>query len=274
MRRLILAAGVVGGVAAIFAARPTVGRPMLGREHSAPTVTAPEIETEAVTGLKRMGSYLRELKSFQVDANISREEVLTDGQKLQFDSRVSALVQRPNRLRLSLRSDRKERTYFFDGKTLTIWAPRLKYYATVSAPPTIVALADTLEEKFDLELPLVDLFRWGMDGANDSLTAARDIGPAVVGGVTCEQYAFRQDGLDWQVWIQLGDNPLPRKVVITTLTDEARPQHTVEYTWNLAPSFDSSTFVFDKPIDSHRIAIVGDDVPLPTANGKSKSKQK
>jgi hypothetical protein len=42
---------------------------------------------------------------------------------------------------------------------------------------------------------------------------------------TCEHYAFRQEGLDWQIWIQ-GDYPLPRKFVIRTLTDDARPQHT------------------------------------------------
>ena len=47
-----------------------------------------------------------------------------------------------------------------------------------------------------------------------------DVGPSVVGGVTCEQYAFRQADIDWQIWIQLGDYPLPRRLVATTTTDE------------------------------------------------------
>ena len=54
---------------------------------------------------------------------------------------------------------------------------------------------------------------------------AVDIGPSAVDGMTCEQYAFRQEGVDWQIWIQLGDFPLPRKLVIRTLTDDAKPQH-------------------------------------------------
>ena len=43
-----------------------------------------------------------------------------------------------------------------------------------------------------------------------------DVGPTEVGSITCEQYAFRQPGLDRQIWIQLGDFPLPKKLVITT----------------------------------------------------------
>jgi len=76
-----------------------------------------------------------------------------------------------------------------------------------------------------------------------------------VGGTTCEQHAFRQRGLDWQIWIQRGDYPLPRKVVLTTTTDEARPEYTAVYTWNLAPSYDASAFTFFPPSGAHRITI-------------------
>ena len=75
-------------------------------------------------------------------------------------------------------------------------------------------------------------------------------------GVTCEQYAFRQPGTDWQVWIQDGDFPLPLKVVITTTTDEARPQHETVYTWNLAPSYTDLAFAFTPPSDAKKISFL------------------
>lgn len=87
------------------------------------------------------------------------------------------------------------------------------------------------------------------------ITEGTDIGPATVEGVTCEHYAFRQPGLDWQIWIQLGDHPLPRKLVLTTLADEARPQHTEVLNWNLAPSYDEATFTFDPPDDARKIVF-------------------
>lgn len=218
----------------------------------APATVAPE----ATRALNQMGEYLRTLKSFQVKAVISRESVMLDGQKVQFDGTADLLVQRPNRLRLEMKSDRSERHFFFDGKTFTLFAPRTSYYATVAAPPTIGQLADTLETRFDIELPLVDLFRWGTpEGVDGNLTAANYIGPSQIEGVTCEQYAFRQNGVDWQVWVQSGEFKLPRKVVITTTTDEARPQYSAVYTWNLAPSFDDAAFAFVPDKDDHRIVL-------------------
>jgi hypothetical protein len=132
----------------------------------------------------------------------------------------------------------------------------MKYYASVAAPPTIGQLADSLETKYDIELPLVDLFRWGTPAMSTSdITSAQDIGPSEVDGVTCEQYAFRQEGMDWQLWVQRGEYPLPRRVVLTTTTDDAKPQYTVSYTWNLAPSFNDEAFVYKPPKDAYKIVL-------------------
>jgi hypothetical protein len=214
------------------------------------------IEPEAIAALDRMGTFLRSLRAFQVQAGISIDDVLDDGQTIQLDSVANLVAQRPDRLRLELTSDRQQRLFFYDGKTFALWAPRTSYYATVPAPPSILELADQLEAKYAIELPLVDLFRWGGPRSDSAaITVAKDIGPSEVGGTTCEQYAFRQQGLDWQIWIQRGDYPLPRKVVLTTTTDEARPQYSAVYTWNLAPSFDAGAFTFAPPRDAHRIPI-------------------
>ena len=140
------------------------------------------------------------------------------------------------------------------GKTISMFSPRTKYYASEPAPPTIVELANKLEDDHDLELPLVDLFRWGTgDSRLPEINAAKDLGASECGGVTCQHYAFRQDGMDWEVWIQNGDHPLPRRIVLNTLTDDERPQYTATYTWNLAPSFNDDAFVFEAPADAKRI---------------------
>jgi hypothetical protein len=130
------------------------------------------------------------------------------------------------------------------------------YYATVDAPPTIVELNEIARDKYGIEIPLIDLFLWGGPHATtNEITEATDVGPGDIEGVTCEHYAYRQPGLDWQVWIQLGDHPLPRKLVLSTLTDDARPQHTSVLTWNLAPSYNDAAFVFDPPEDARKIVF-------------------
>jgi hypothetical protein len=220
-------------------------------------------DSSAIAALERMGAYLRGLTTFQIRGETSRDEVLDDGQSVEFAAVVDMIVQRPNRIRAEVTSDRKQRLYFGDGKTFSVWAKRMNYYATIPAPPTLRELADTLADKYDLELPLVDLFYWGERKSLDDIRGASDIGASQVDGVTCEHYAFRQEGADWQVWIQQGDYPLPRRLVITTTTDAARPQYAATLTWNLAPSYDDTAFTFVPPKDAKRITLVEMPAPAP-----------
>jgi hypothetical protein len=216
----------------------------------------PNIDPDAMKALDQMGTYLRSLKDFQVQAEITTEDVLEDGEKLQYGSTTTLLAQLPSKMRVSVEGEQKSRLFLYDGKSFTLFARRMGYYATAPAPDTIGKLVQAIREKFDVEIPLVDLFLWGGPNAGtNEITDATDVGPGSVEGATCEHYAFRQPGLDWQVWVQLGDHPLPRKLVLTTLTDEARPQHTSVLTWNLAPSFSAEAFVFDPPDDAHKIVF-------------------
>ena len=204
-----------------------------------------------------MGAYLRTLKAFQVTSETSRDDVLQNGQKVTFGGTVNLLVSRPDRLRAEVVSDRQQRSYLYDGKSFTLWAQRVNYYATVPAPPTLAQLGTDLNNNYDIEIPLADLFYWGSEGsaAAAAITATVDVGPSQVEGVTCEHDAFRQNGADWQVWIQLGDYPLPRKLIITTTTDDARPEYSSVLTWNLAPSYNDAAFKFDPPPGAQRIKM-------------------
>ena len=233
-----------------------IGSPVLAKAAHQADAAAPAIDPDAMEALKKMGAYLRSLKSFQVEGDITNDDVLQDGQIIQNSSKVNLLAAKPNRMRAEVTSDEKHRLFLYDGKNFTVWGKLVNYYATVPAPPTIRELFTDIEDKYGIELPLVDLFKWGTDEADiKKITSAVDIGPTTVNGVTCEQYAFRQEGLDWQIWIQLGDYPLPLKFVIRTLSDEARPQHSDTLTWNLAPSFNDAAFVFDPPPDAQRILL-------------------
>jgi hypothetical protein len=218
--------------------------------------TSPDIEQSAVMALDRMGVYLRSLNAFQVSASTSLEEVLDSGQKIQLDSEAVIIAERPNHFRADVRSPRKDRLYFYDGKNFTLYARRMNYYATAPAPPTFRELIDGLGQKYGIDFPLSDLFLWGAQPADaQRIRAALDIGPADVLGTSCQHYAFREEGLDWQIWIQNGQYPLPRKLVLTTTSDPARPTYTSVLTWSLAPSFDSTAFTFVPPKDARKISF-------------------
>lgn len=241
-------------LAGIILCRP-IGSPVLAKA-ALQTNDTSAVDPDAIEALNKMGTYLRSLNAFQVEAEIHTDGVLDDGQIIQSTRTVDMLAVKPDRLRTEIKGDGVHRIYFFDGKNFTVYGQLVNYYATVPAPATTRELIARLDEKYGLELPLIDLFKWGTDAADPKrITSAIDVGPATINGTTCEQYAFRQPGLDWQIWIQLGDYPLPRKFVIRTLSDEARPQHSDELTWNLGPSYSDNAFTFDPPPDAHRIVL-------------------
>jgi hypothetical protein len=217
-----------------------------------------DVDPDAIDAVKKMAAYLHTLKSYQVIDDVTQDDVLEDGLIVQSTSKVDYLLARPNRMRIEVTSDERHRLYLYDGKNFTVWARLVNYYATVPAPPTIGELFEKITDKYDIELPLYDLYNWGnKDEDINKIKTAVDIGPSAVNGVTCEHYAFHQEGVDWQIWIQLGEFPLPRKLVITTLTDDARPQHSDTLTWNLAPSFNDGAFAFDPPPDAKRVVLQG-----------------
>ena len=262
MKRSTYVAAVLTAVLALAVAA--------ARAQSPPPVAAAKavaaVDPGAMAALNNMGTYLRTLKAYGVEVWTSTEEVLDNGQKSSLDGVTQLVVQMPDRLRVEVKNDRQDRQYLYNGKEFTLYGARVGYYATVPAPPTLRQLVDRLEEKYGISVPLVDLFLWGAAGSNaaDAITVATDLGPSQIEGTTCQHYAFRQDGLDWQAWIQKGDFPLPRKLVLTTTTDEARPQFTAVYTWNLAPSFNDAAFTFDPPSDAQRILLA----ELPAAGAR------
>jgi hypothetical protein len=234
-----------------------IGPPVLAKTgHQDNSQEKSNIDPSAMDALNKMGVYLRSLKAFQVDSEVTNDEVLDDGEIITDTRTNTVLSVSPNFLRAELKSDDKDVLLFYDGKNFTVYGKLVNYYATVPAPATTARLVDKVYSEYGIDIPLVDLFKWGTDeSAIKRITSASDVGPSTVQGITCEHYAFRQEGLDWQIWIQLGDYPLPRKLVIRTLTDDARPQHTSNLVWNLAPSYNEAAFAFDPPAGALRISL-------------------
>jgi hypothetical protein len=217
----------------------------------------PAVAPEVIAALEKMGGFLREQKAFTIHADTVVDEVLVDtGQKLQFGTVVDYSVRLPNRLRADLISDRKQRQFFYNGEILTLYAQRVKYYASVPAPSTIRDTLELAAQKYELEFPLADLFFWGTDEARlKDIQSAINVGPSTIDGVLCDHYAFRQEGADWQLWIEKSETPLPRKLVITTTEEETQPQYVARLTWNLTPQLDDTLFAFEPPSDAHKIVL-------------------
>lgn len=176
------------------------------------------------------------------------------GQKIEFNQSSRQSVQCPDKLRAERHGD-LEQTFVYDGRNLTMFNPAAKVYASVAAPPTLEAMLDFARTQLDIVAPAGDLLDKNayailMDGVTDGFV----VGKAVIEGVRCDQLAFRAPHVDWQIWLQEGAQPLPRRLVITTRDLPNAPQFAVTITkWNLKPSFDASTFKFAPPAGATKV---------------------
>ncbi|HLK88853.1 MAG TPA: DUF2092 domain-containing protein [Polyangia bacterium] len=213
----------------------------------------PAVDPDAVAALHKMGDFLRQQQKFTVHATATTDDLLSSGQKVQFNGTIEMMVRRPDRLRVDARGDRQNEHLYYDGKNFTLYGERVGYYATFAAPPTLAELKDEVEKR-GIELPLADLFYWGTerDGTKE-LTAATNVGVSTVEGTACDHYAFRQKDVDWEIWIEQGPHPLPRKMVITTTSEKSRPQHSVVMNWDLSPQLGDELFTFAPPAEAHKI---------------------
>ncbi len=226
-----------------------------------------ERDPEALAALDRMGAALRALKQFSLTSDASTEVVLEDGQKIELDGVVTYKVKAPDQLFLELRSDRQLRQLFYDGNALTVYSPRLNYYAQVDGVgATLGELVDQAADRYGIEMPLADMFLWGTDKApKTAIRAALHVGGGTLDGEPIEQYAFKQDAVDWQVWISKATS-LPKKLIINSLDDPAQPQYRARLAWDTRTPVPATAFQFAPPADAARIKLVPVEVAAVVPN--------
>ena len=204
------------------------------------------VAPEAKRILKASTDFLAGQQRFSADTRNTLEIVLKSGQKIEFNSTARQSVQRPNKLRSERSGDLVEQVFVYDGKSLTLYQPQEKVYAQIAAPGTLEETLEFARTRYDIVAPFGDLvFKNAYDILMDGVTDGIVVGKAVIEGVVCDHLAFRAPDVDWQIWIQQGAQPMPRRIVITTLDLPNAPQYAVTVTrWNLEPTFDAQTFTF------------------------------
>jgi hypothetical protein len=223
-----------------------------------PLTPKPSVDPKAKELLRQMSDYLGGLTSFRVHVQTTREVILPLKQELDSDHAFDIDVQRPDRMRVNVQSAAGKRQFVYDGQNVTVYTPGLKYYAVFPAPATIGGMFREATTKYGLHLPAADFL-----GANPyqaltkGVVSGIHVGMSMIDGTLCHQIAFRQKNVDWQLWIEDSDTPLPRKFVITDRAMTGSPRFTAVFSeWDTDPTFDASTFTFAPGEGDRKIDIV------------------
>jgi hypothetical protein len=223
-------------------------------------------DDSAKTLLKAMSDYVANQKDISIAYDSDIEVITADLQKIQFTSSGQLQLSRPDKVHASRTGGYADVEIFFDGKTFTFYGKHLNLFAQSQSPGSIDQLVDRLRSEYFVEAPGADLLLSNVYGKLiEDVIDAKHIGLGVIDGVECEHLAFRNLDVDWQVWIEAGARPIPRKYVITSKAVTGGPQYTLHIKDWKTDAATADAFVFKasaaaKKVDFRELANV-DEVP-------------
>jgi len=228
-------------------------------EPDAPSISSKAyIGSDAIRLLRQMGKYLGAADEFSFRAEITDDVVLSNAQKIQFGGISNIEVRRPNKLHVRYSGDERQTQIFYDGKTFTIFGTKNLVYTKTDVPPTIDAAVDKIFELYDITVPVADLvYKDPFSVLIENVETGYLVGRTLIRGKPTFHLAFTQKEIDWQIWIEDGPQPLPRKILYSYKNETGFPQYTaVLYDWNFQPRLSESFADFHPPSGSDEIKFL------------------
>lgn len=232
-------------------------------------------KTDAGTILKAMTDYISSQKTIELTFDSDIEVITPQLEKIQFTNSGSMLLARPDRMQAYRVGGYSDVALFFDGKTVSILDRHNNVYAQFDAPGSVDQLIELLRAGHGIALAGADLL---LTNSYEVLMAgvleAKHIGLGVIDGRDCEHLAFRNHDTDWQLWVESGKNPIPRKMVISSKDINSAPQYTIRIkSWKTDVVLARDAFVFIKPAGAHKLdhnALIHlDELPQEASEGGS-----
>lgn len=211
--------------------------------------------------LTQVCDFLKTQQSISVEMDITYDNILTSGAKVQYSGYKTVSVQRPNMVRVDTVADQGNRSFYYDGKSITLFSPTLKVFASQEAPANIDEMLNTIEEKLGFTIPMSNLFTSDPCAMLDDITEEPlYIGSNLVNREETDHILIVTDDWDGQLWISQDEPPLVQKSIVTYKNLPNSPQYTVLFSnWNFKPSFTPDTFTFTPAQDNFKVQILPSD---------------
>ncbi|MFT5049413.1 MAG: hypothetical protein ACI8QZ_000806 [Chlamydiales bacterium] len=218
---------------------------------------AVHIDPRADRILWSMSKHLAAATSFQVHGETVKDEPHPSGQWVEVSHSSDVAVHRELGIRSTVHGDVQNREFWSDLQTAAMLDPDSGLYALVEVPNTLDGTLDHLIDEYGVSLPLADLaYSDPYLGLIEGVEVGSYVGLNKAGGVTCHHLAFRQAAVDWQIWIDAGLRPVPRKVLITYKQIQGAPRVAVNLSdWKFDTFLPEVLFQFEAPEGSEQIAI-------------------
>ena len=255
---LILVVILLGFPAGLAAQEKAPSEAPKGSTAAPPTAQAPAPTPDAKQILQQMCDFLKNQAKFSFKAEVYDDQVYAGGRKLQYGLDVEAFFQHPDKLRINGDGDLESKQLIYDGKTLTLYDQDKNHYGTIEVAGDIDAALEKASKDYGLHVGLAELGANRLaEHADKGLANALYVGESKLRGVRCHHLAFDKKEVHYQLWVEAGDKPLLRKVVVTQKNLPYAPQWTAYLSdWNFAPQLADNLFTFTPPPGAQKVQFI------------------
>jgi hypothetical protein len=243
-----------------------------GKAKGAPGATGTaKLDPKAIALLQAMSQRLAAAHTMAFTAVSTEESPTRHGPPLAYTTRTEVTLQRPDKLRVITIGDGPASEFYYDGKTMSAFAPAENLVAVADAPPTIDGALKAAYDSAAIYFPFTDvLVADPYKDLAEGLRLVYYIGQShVVGGTTTDMVALADDRVFAQLWIGT-DDKLPRLVRAVYLDDPARLRHQIEFSdWKLDGAVSADAFASPRAAGATRIEFARPDPSPPSAPGKT-----
>lgn len=217
-----------------------------------------DIAPQALKIVDRATSFLAKQKQFSVSVEIWDDFVSAENRNVQFSKTVELNLRRPDQFRIQTATMQPEKSFFYNGKSVTYLDQRTGFFGIAAAPATIDKTIAAMGNKYDISFPLDDmLLSTPFGGSAEKASSGQYYGVEMMSGIPCHHLAFQHDLIDWQVWVEDGLLPVVRKIVIIHKAEQGSPQFTAMFDkWDFSTALPDYLFNFEPSPDYRKIDII------------------
>jgi hypothetical protein len=205
--------------------------------------------------MRDMAAFLSGVARFRLEAEETFDLEVARAYRVALTNVRTLTVERPGRFAADATGDTLHRAAWFDGRTLTVLNKQQNVYAAIEAPGTIDAVLDKVAEEYQVLVPLSDLlYADPYSTLMEGVLYGKYLGIHQAAGVPCHHLTFGQEGLYWQIWIDAGDKPWPRKLSVASWEDSGVPRYEATIRrWTPDPPKVDGQFAFKAPAGAKAI---------------------
>ena len=218
-------------------------------------------DPRALDVLKKMAAYTSSLDQIIIKGEVSADAQLDAGLVISNPTELTIKIDRPGSLHLESFDGLNTQNIYIHKEELTIYGSEKNFYAQAAVPNDVEDAMQFALDNLDIDIPLGELFfadsALALMTEQDTVLYLTD--KSRIRGVDCHHIVVRGDEIDLQLWVEEGDTPTPRKILMTMKWDGGSPRSSAIIDLDGTSGLSPDMFEFKPPEGAQKIKFFGSE---------------